>query len=176
MDPLPKDYKLIVDNLMAAAKGLPANTMARIVNRYTPGMNWRGCPKRYIAEHLANDLDLKRTRVMGDPSTRYTWRETIYQKLRDELAEEKRPPTKKERELAKLREKVLCETERELEVEEWLRGGHEPSDIDAQIEYAGDMVSQHRAEMDKARARLKRLKRIQRTMAKMETVYPRSRG
>jgi len=161
----PGDYEVLAETLMVAARGLSATTMARIVNGLTPGINWQGCSKTHIAEGLAKEMDHPRLRHMAADES-YTWRETIFGKLRDRLLEEKRPPTKKEREAKRLRERLSEERERELEADEWLKDGNALSDIDAQIEYQGDMIDQHVAQAREARSKRAKLIDIRATLEK----------
>lgn len=42
------------EEFMARFRGVPANVLARTLNRLTPGINWTGCSKGRIAEGWAS--------------------------------------------------------------------------------------------------------------------------
>lgn len=119
--------KFDIEFAMEAARGLPINTVCRILERYTGGVNYRGCGKRYIFQRLAEGLDVKRDnglvhRKGRDPEYReYTWRGEWWGSFVRDLRDEPRPKPASQRRKEK---KAAAERERQAllkEAEGWTK-------------------------------------------------------
>lgn len=140
------------DDLMEAARGLPSNTVCRLLEKHLRTVNFRGLGKRDIFESLV--------RHHLSEEARDRWLPTFSRQLRNEP----RPKKRSERKREKARAEAARAAERQREADEFVAKGGDYDEAIAQAEYQRDLMMQARAQLSAAAAKRRRLLRIARSL------------